>query len=78
MKALIILMSLFLFVQSEPMDITISNDIATWRSTGGIMDFYIFTGPSPAAVVRQYQSLIGPERILQISLINHIWYFTTA
>ena len=47
------------FLNSNAMDITISNDIATWRSTGGIMDFYIFTGPSPAAVVRQYQSLIG-------------------
>ena len=47
------------FLNSNAMDITISNDIATWRSSGGILDFYIFSGPTPGAVVRQYQSLIG-------------------
>ncbi|XP_064480588.1 lysosomal alpha-glucosidase-like [Ornithodoros turicata] len=32
---------------------------ATFRVLGGILDFFIFLGPSPAAVVRQYQNIVG-------------------
>lgn len=31
----------------------------TWVSIGGILDFYIFLGPDPQTVVRQYQEVIG-------------------
>ncbi|NWU48360.1 LYAG glucosidase, partial [Dromas ardeola] len=31
----------------------------TWRTTGGILDFYIFLGPDPKSVVRQYLDVIG-------------------
>uniref|UniRef100_A0A670XY36 Lysosomal alpha-glucosidase-like n=1 Tax=Pseudonaja textilis TaxID=8673 RepID=A0A670XY36_PSETE len=31
----------------------------TWRTTGGILDFYIFLGPDPNLVVQQYQQVIG-------------------
>ncbi|XP_031425272.1 lysosomal alpha-glucosidase isoform X2 [Clupea harengus] len=31
----------------------------TWVSVGGILDFYIFLGPDPQSVVRQYQEVIG-------------------
>lgn len=31
----------------------------TWRSIGGILDFFIFLGPSAPSVVRQYHNLIG-------------------
>ena len=31
----------------------------TFRTIGGILDFYIFTGPSPDAVVQQMQKLVG-------------------
>lgn len=31
----------------------------TWRTTGGILDFYVFLGPDPKSVVRQYLDVIG-------------------
>ncbi|XP_078009049.1 lysosomal alpha-glucosidase-like isoform X2 [Phascolarctos cinereus] len=31
----------------------------TWRTVGGILDFYIFLGPDPSSVVQQYQQVIG-------------------
>ncbi|XP_068119695.1 lysosomal alpha-glucosidase-like [Hyperolius riggenbachi] len=31
----------------------------TWRSTGGILDFFVFLGPEPKSVIRQYQEVIG-------------------
>ena len=31
----------------------------TYRTIGGILDFYIFLGPDPIDVVRQYQEVIG-------------------
>lgn len=31
----------------------------TWVSTGGILDLYIFMGPDPQSVIRQYLQIIG-------------------
>ncbi|KAK7508001.1 hypothetical protein BaRGS_00000966 [Batillaria attramentaria] len=31
----------------------------TYHALGGVLDFYIFTGPSPVSVIEQYVSLIG-------------------
>ncbi len=31
----------------------------TWRSLGGILDLYVFIGPSPGAVVSQLTEVIG-------------------
>ncbi|KAM9211711.1 coiled-coil domain-containing protein 40-like [Leptosomus discolor] len=31
----------------------------TWRMMGGILDFYVFLGPDPKSVVRQYLDVIG-------------------
>ncbi|MCP5972750.1 glycoside hydrolase family 31 protein, partial [Klebsiella pneumoniae] len=45
---------------SNAMDIVLQPTPAlTWRAIGGILDVFIFLGPSPSDVIRQYQSLIG-------------------
>nr|XP_015212266.1 PREDICTED: lysosomal alpha-glucosidase [Lepisosteus oculatus]XP_015212267.1 PREDICTED: lysosomal alpha-glucosidase [Lepisosteus oculatus] len=31
----------------------------TWRALGGVIDLYVFLGPDPQSVVRQYQEVIG-------------------
>ncbi|XP_069786190.1 lysosomal alpha-glucosidase isoform X2 [Narcine bancroftii] len=31
----------------------------TWRTIGGIFDFYIFLGPNPKSVIKQYMDIIG-------------------
>lgn len=31
----------------------------TFRTIGGVLDFYWFTGPSPGEVVQQYVELVG-------------------
>ncbi|XP_055509928.1 lysosomal alpha-glucosidase-like isoform X1 [Leucoraja erinacea] len=31
----------------------------TWRTIGGILDFYVFLGPEPKTVIRQYMDVIG-------------------
>jgi lysosomal alpha-glucosidase len=49
----------FLF-NSNAMDILLQPTPAiTWRTIGGILDFYVFLGPQPSDVVRQYNQLIG-------------------
>ncbi|XP_009885138.1 PREDICTED: lysosomal alpha-glucosidase [Charadrius vociferus] len=40
----------------------------TWRTTGGILDFYIFLGPDPKSVVRQYLDVVGRSQVLPGSL----------
>lgn len=41
----------------------------TWRTIGGILDFYIFTGPDPASVIGQYIEVIGRFAILFLSCL---------
>ena len=43
----------FLF-NSNAMDVILQPKPAiTWRTTGGILDFYIFLGPQPKEVIKQ-------------------------
>ncbi|XP_053562416.1 lysosomal alpha-glucosidase [Bombina bombina] len=47
-------------LNSNAMDVLLQATPAlTWRTTGGILDFYIFLGPEPKAVITQYQEVIG-------------------
>uniref|UniRef100_A0A3Q1ES03 Lysosomal alpha-glucosidase n=1 Tax=Acanthochromis polyacanthus TaxID=80966 RepID=A0A3Q1ES03_9TELE len=53
----------------------------TWVSTGGILDLYIFLGPDPQSVIRQYLHVIGyPMMPPYWSLGFHLcrWGYTTS
>ncbi|CAH2328973.1 lysosomal alpha-glucosidase [Pelobates cultripes] len=47
-------------LNSNAMDVLLQEAPAlTWRTTGGIFDFYVFLGPEPKSVIRQYHEVIG-------------------
>uniref|UniRef100_A0A8C0E258 Lysosomal alpha-glucosidase n=1 Tax=Balaenoptera musculus TaxID=9771 RepID=A0A8C0E258_BALMU len=47
-------------LNSNAMDVVLQPSPAlSWRSTGGILDVYIFLGPEPKSVVRQYLDVVG-------------------
>ena len=50
----------FYLLSSNGMDINVQPTPAlTFIAVGGILDFYIYTGPTPAEVVRQHTEVIG-------------------
>lgn len=47
-------------LNSNAMDVVLQPSPAlSWRSTGGILDVYVFLGPEPKSVVQQYLEVIG-------------------
>ncbi|KAL6030232.1 hypothetical protein STEG23_035760, partial [Scotinomys teguina] len=49
-----------LLMNSNAMDVTFQPLPAlTYRTTGGVLDFYVFLGPTPELVTQQYTELIG-------------------
>uniref|UniRef100_H3CS37 Alpha glucosidase 2 n=1 Tax=Tetraodon nigroviridis TaxID=99883 RepID=H3CS37_TETNG len=50
----------FFLLNSNAMDVSLQPAPAlTWRTIGGILDFYLFLGPDPASVVGQYLEVVG-------------------
>lgn len=50
----------FFLLNSNAMDVALQPAPAlTWRTIGGILDFYVFLGPDPSSVVAQYLDVIG-------------------
>ncbi|KAL9658384.1 hypothetical protein ABK040_015704 [Willaertia magna] len=50
-------------LNSNAMDIVVTNDNLQWRTIGGVIDLYIFTGPTPDQVLASYHSLIGKPQL---------------
>ncbi|XP_060780036.1 sucrase-isomaltase, intestinal isoform X2 [Neoarius graeffei] len=49
-----------LLLNSNAMDVTLQPTPAlTYRTIGGILDFYMFMGPTPELVVQEYTAMIG-------------------
>uniref|UniRef100_A0A674D8I7 Alpha glucosidase 2 n=1 Tax=Salmo trutta TaxID=8032 RepID=A0A674D8I7_SALTR len=50
----------FFLLNSNAMDVALQPGPAiTWRTIGGILDFYVFLGPDPASVIGQYLEVVG-------------------
>ena len=41
------------------MDVVLEEDLLTFKVIGGVLDLYVFLGPRPEDVVRQYSNIIG-------------------
>jgi alpha-D-xyloside xylohydrolase len=48
-----------MLMNSNGMDITLQQGLINFKVIGGIIDLYVFTGPTPAAVVDQYTQVVG-------------------
>eukprot|EP00735_Rhodelphis_limneticus_P000780 TRINITY_DN11307_c0_g1::TRINITY_DN11307_c0_g1_i1::g.745::m.745 TRINITY_DN11307_c0_g1::TRINITY_DN11307_c0_g1_i1::g.745 ORF type:complete len:956 (+),score=271.53,sp/O04893/AGLU_SPIOL/35.44/1e-153,Glyco_hydro_31/PF01055.21/6.7e-148,Trefoil/PF00088.13/5.5e-14,Trefoil/PF00088.13/5.4e+03,Gal_mutarotas_2/PF13802.1/0.002,Gal_mutarotas_2/PF13802.1/5.1e+03,Gal_mutarotas_2/PF13802.1/7.8e+03 TRINITY_DN11307_c0_g1_i1:28-2868(+) len=46
-------------LNSNPMDVVAMPDAMYFKPIGGILDMYVFAGPTPADVVQQYHRVIG-------------------
>uniref|UniRef100_A0A8C2WRX5 Alpha glucosidase 2 n=1 Tax=Cyclopterus lumpus TaxID=8103 RepID=A0A8C2WRX5_CYCLU len=72
----------FFLLNSNAMDVVLQPAPAlTWRTIGGILDFYVFLGPDPASVIGQYVEVIGnPSMPIYWALGYHLcrWGYNTS
>uniref|UniRef100_A0A668VVW0 P-type domain-containing protein n=1 Tax=Oreochromis aureus TaxID=47969 RepID=A0A668VVW0_OREAU len=72
----------FFLLNSNAMDVVLQPAPAlTWRTIGGILDFYIFLGPDPGSVVQQYVDVVGyPAMPIYWALGYHLcrWGYDTS
>lgn len=72
----------FFLLNSNAMDVVLQPAPAvTWRTIGGILDFYLFLGPDPASVVQQYLDVVGhPAMPVYWALGYHLcrWGYQTS
>lgn len=72
----------FFLLNSNAMDVALQPAPAlTWRSIGGILDFYVFLGPDPGSVIGQYMEVIGyPAMPIYWALGYHLcrWGFNSS
>ncbi|KAJ8001406.1 hypothetical protein DPEC_G00169180 [Dallia pectoralis] len=64
----------FFLLNSNAMDVVLQPGPAiTWRTIGGILDFYVFLGPEPASVIGQYLEVVGyPSMPISWALGYHL------
>lgn len=48
-----------MLLNSNGMDVSLQQKELTFKTIGGIVDLYVFNGPTPADVVRQYTAIVG-------------------
>eukprot|EP00887_Chlorella_sp_A99_P002350 scaffold10.g2350.t1 len=48
-----------LLLSANALEIVPGRDRLSWRVTGGVLNLWLFAGPSPAAVMDQYTSIVG-------------------
>lgn len=53
-----------LLLNSNGMDVSMEDNRLIYQAIGGILDFNIVTGPTPAAVITQYTNLIGKPKMM--------------
>jgi len=46
-------------LNSNAMEVVLTEDTLSWRMTGGIIDVYMLMGPSPSQVLQQLTAIIG-------------------
>ena len=46
-------------INSNAMDVVLTQNRVQWRVTGGVLDFYFLMGPTPNAVMEQLTTIIG-------------------
>jgi len=64
------------FLNSNAMDIDLQPLPAiTYTTIGGIIDLYIFTGPTPQNVIEQYWAVIGVSMSMQATTLSLIHCF---